>query len=347
MTAVGRVGKRVDWFLREGFGNEDSALFHSINRVIVALIFVSVASVVLASVPGIYAEYKPLFDASEAVIVAIFTAEYLINIYVAADRKRYIFGPWGIIDLLAVLPSILLFLDLRALKVGRVLRILRFLRMVRVLRVLKLAKTAVRQQRESRERRFKTLKLDLQIYLIALFSAVTILSTLEFYAEAEVANTSFTSIPAAMWWCMVTLTTTGYGDMCPSTIVGRAIAAITMLTGLALFAMLMNVIGKTMLASLFGASDLESHEHAVQRTVVPPIDGEGTGWTARGSARAASSAPLGHSWPFCPQCGAVVGPDPASVAGQLGGEREIASSSPGDEGGWKVARGVAAVDGDT
>jgi hypothetical protein len=226
--------------------------------------------------------------------------------------------------------------------VGRVLRILRFLRMLRVLRVLKLAKTAVRQQRESRERRFNTLKLDLQIYLIALFSAVTILSTLEFYAEAEVANTPFTSIPASLWWCMVTLTTTGYGDMYPSTIAGRVIAAVTMLTGLALFAMLMNVIGKTMLSSLFGASDLESHEHTVQRTH-PAADREDTARTASTPAPGAGGAPLPPSWPFCPHCGAVVGQDRASVSGRAGKEA-VASPEPGDADRWKVVGRVAAAD---
>jgi voltage-gated potassium channel len=308
MNAVNRAWHRIDLFLHEGFGNEDSALFHSVNRVIVVLIFVSVVSVTLATVPGIYERYHLLFDVEEAVIVSIFTLEYLINIYVAPDRKRYIFGVWGIIDLLAVLPSILLLLDLRALKVGRVLRIMRFLRLLRTLRVLKLARTAVRQHRESRERRFNTLKIDIQIYLIALFSAVTILSTLEFYAEEEVQNTTFTSIPAAMWWCMVTITTTGYGDMYPATVPGRIIAAVTMLTGLALFALLMNVVGKTMLASLFGVSDLDSHHELLKKAPTPAPEGAHLveGHAGPEEDRCACGAALLPAWRFCPDCGTGV-----------------------------------------
>jgi voltage-gated potassium channel Kch len=64
----------------------------------------------------------------------------------------------------------------------------------------------------------------------------------------------FTSIPTAMWWCMVTLTTTGYGDMFPLTFGGRVIASMTMLMGLVLFGILLNIVGKTIMVLLFGES---------------------------------------------------------------------------------------------
>jgi hypothetical protein len=150
--------------------------------------------------------------------------------------------------------------------------------------------------------------MDLQIYLIALFSAVTIFSTLAFYAEEGQPNTQFTSIPAAMWWCIVTITTTGYGDMYPSTVGGRLVAAATMITGLALFGLLMNVVGKAMLTSLFGSENLEAHH--------PP------GQSAEGGAHVEESAgvgaaipaaaevgicgcgqPLSPAWRLCPMCG--------------------------------------------
>ncbi len=254
---------RIDHVLHEGFANEGSPLYQVVNGVIVVLIFVSIISVALESVPSIYLPYRTFFEATEWIIVSLFTLEYLINIYVAHDRLRYVFGIWGIVDLLAILPSLLLLFDLRALKVGRVLSVLRFLRLMRILRALKLAKMASRSVDERRGR-LDTLKMDLQIYFIALFSAVSIFSTLEYYAEEHVPNTLFTSIPQSMWWCFVTLTTTGYGDMYPATVPGRLIAAATMLTGLALFGLLINVVGKLMLSSLFGASDLEAHDEAAR-----------------------------------------------------------------------------------
>lgn len=307
-----RVWERCDRWLHEGFGDEDSSTFRAVNGVIVALILLSIVSVTLASVSDLYQRYRLLFDVSEALVVGLFTLEYAVNIYVAPDRKAYVFGLWGAIDLLAILPSMLLLFDLRALKVTRVLRIMRFLRLLRILRVLKLAKLAARQYDRSREKRLNTLKLDLQIYLIALLSAVVIFSTLEFYAEEFVPNTQFTSIPAAMWWCIVTITTTGYGDMSPATVPGRVVAAATMLTGLALFGLLMNVVGKAMLSSLFGAADLEAHDEALQRAeeVVAARSRRRAGGVAEASRAepprepvCACGAALQPTWRLCPLCG--------------------------------------------
>ena len=78
----------------------------------------------------------------------------------------------------------------------------------------------------------------------------------------------FTSIPAAMWWCMVTLTTTGYGDMFPLTFWGRVIAAATMLMGLVLFGILLNIVGKTIMVLLFGEQLTESDETPATREAI-------------------------------------------------------------------------------
>ena len=88
---------------------------------------------------------------------------------------------------------------------------------------------------------------------IALFCALTIWSTLAYHAERGQPGTRFTTIPDAMWWGIVTLTSTGYGDMCPVTLWGRLVAGCTMVTGLALFGLLMNVIGEALHVTLFGS----------------------------------------------------------------------------------------------
>jgi len=245
---------RIDQWIHEAFGNEHSLAYRIVNDIIVLLIFFSIGSIVAASVESFYLAHQKFFDISELVVVIIFTIEYAANIYVAPVKTKYIFGPWGIIDFLAIAPSYLNIVDLRAIKVFRVLRVLRFLRLMRMLRLLKLAKHVVKSP-DGKEvtSKFETLKMDLQIYFIALFSVLTIFSTLVYYAERGVTDTAFNSIPKAMWWCIVTITTVGYGDMYPVTTLGRLIAAVTMLCGLALFGLLMNVIGKTMMTSLFGS----------------------------------------------------------------------------------------------
>ncbi len=255
----------IDQFLNEAFLQEESRIYRIVNDIIVVLIFFSIGSIIIASVEEIYLKYQTFFDVSENIVVGIFTFEYFANIYVAQHKRSYIFGPWGIIDFLAIAPSYINMFDLRAIKVLRVLRILRFLRLLRMLRLLKLAKHATTQYEKRKERKIDTLKMDLQIYFIALFSIVVISSTLIYYAERNVEGTLFTSIPKAMWWAIVTITTVGYGDMYPLTVIGRIIASITMLCGLALFGLLMNVMGKSMMSSLFGAADLESTEVEIEK----------------------------------------------------------------------------------
>lgn len=245
---------RFDYGMRQAFANEESTAYRVINDIVVFLIFFSIGSIVMASMEEFYLKYQTFFDISEMIVVGLFTLEYLANIYVAENKAKYIFGPWGVIDFLAIAPSYLNIIDLRAIKVFRVLRVLRFLRLMRMLRLLKLAKHVVKAGDQEQKDRFSTLKMDLQIYFIAMFSVVVIFSTLVYYAERNYPGTLFTSIPKAMWWCIVTITTVGYGDMFPMTVLGRLLAAVTMLCGLALFGLLMNVIGKSMMSSLFGSA---------------------------------------------------------------------------------------------
>jgi len=262
---------RIDYYIREAFGNEESRAYRIINDVIVVLILFSIGSIIMESMESFYTLHQSFFDISELVVVIIFTIEYVANIYVAQDKTKYIFGPWGAIDFLAIAPSYLNIIDLRAIKVFRVLRVLRFLRLMRMLRLLKLAKQ-VSKGKGSKEtvNKFDTLKMDLQIYFIAMFSIIVICSTLMYYAERMTAGTQFTSIPQAMWWCVVTITTVGYGDMYPVTLLGRLVAAFTMFAGLALFGLLMNVIGKSMMSSLFGSEvgaeiNIEELEESIKK----------------------------------------------------------------------------------
>lgn len=265
------IWARIDYYLREGFANEQAKAYRIINDFIVLLIFFSIGSIVAASMEEFYLKYQSFFDISEMIVVIIFTLEYIINIYVAENKLKYILGPWGIIDFLAVAPSYLNIIDLRAIKVFRVLRVLRFLRLMRMLRLLKLAKHVAKGQGEDHKtNKFDTLKMDLQIYFIALFSVIVIFSTLMYYAERNIEGTLFTSIPKAMWWCCVTITTVGYGDMYPTGTLGRIIAVFAMFSGLVLFGLLMNVIGKYMMTSLFGSGigedvDINELEETVKK----------------------------------------------------------------------------------
>jgi voltage-gated potassium channel len=243
---------RLRSILTDAFLNKNSRSYPAVNTFLVGLIFFSVICVILESVPEIMERWRVFFYWSEMVVVGLFTIEYIINIYIAEDKLQYIFSLWGIIDLIAILPSYFYMADLRDIKLARTLRVIRCLRTLRSMRVLKLAKGMRHLPHQKTGTRINTLKIDLEIYATALFSVIVIFSTLVYYAEHHIPGTPFTHIPAAMWWCLVTITTVGYGDMHPATIIGKLIAAVAMIIGLALFGILMNVIAKAMIASLAG-----------------------------------------------------------------------------------------------
>jgi hypothetical protein len=238
---------RIRAWMEEAFLDEASRRYERVQVFVMGCIVLSVVSMVLETVPGLPERHQRWFDLVEAVVVVVFTAEYAVNIWVAPSKRRYILGPWGIIDLLAVLPSLILMLNIGS---AEFLGVMRVMRVLRILRVLKLAKVAAHKfsQRGTRGAAL----MDLQIFFIALFSAVTIWSTLAYYAERGQPESKFQSIPHSMWWGVSTLTGATYGDIYPITLWGRVVAAGTALTGLALFGLLMNVIGEALHVSLFG-----------------------------------------------------------------------------------------------
>jgi voltage-gated potassium channel len=167
-----------------------------------------------------------------------FTLDYIRCLFQAPDKRAHINSVDGIIDLLSIQPMYLSLLDVTGL------RTLRALRVLRVLRVLKLIKLAFAQRaiKVAREGQSNTFAIDLQICAIAVLCAITVSRTLGYHAEKDVDGSAFTSIPAGIWWGVVTLTTTGYGDMVtqnedklvqPVTAMGRIIGGTTMLVGLA------------------------------------------------------------------------------------------------------------------
>jgi voltage-gated potassium channel len=172
-----------------------------------------------------------------------------MHVWVAPERWKYIKSFWGIVDLLSILPALLAFLPNAGMRVVRTLRVLRVLRMSKL---MKLASDQARLSAQRAAKQQSSFTSDITIYAMALATVLVISSTLAFYAEQEVEGTSFGSIPAAMWWAIVTITTTGYGDMVPATGLGKLIAAGTMFSGLALYGILTSVIGRAVMTTLFG-----------------------------------------------------------------------------------------------
>jgi voltage-gated potassium channel len=209
-----------------------------------ALIVLNLAAVCLETIDTLYAQYKSAFIAIELVSVTIFSLEYILRIWSRAaapdgkhkgalsKRMGYVFSFTGIIDLLAILPSIipLLFggVDLRWLRILRLMRLLKFSHYSSALEDLI---SAVRHESRS---------FVATLYLLVL--ALLISSAMIYVAEQEAQPEHFGSIPQAMWWTVVTLTTVGYGDIVPMTVAGKFIATLTALMGVCVVALLTGIV---------------------------------------------------------------------------------------------------------
>ena len=223
-----------------GDGNWDKV----INTFIIVLIILNVTAVMLETVPTLHPRYDDFFYYFELVSVIIFTVEYILRVWSSNHdpkyrhsihgRLRYMVTPGALIDMLAILPfyvSIIIGLDLRML---RMLRLLRFFRLFRLTAYMKAAKLVTNV--------FKSKFHELLLSLILIMFLIIIASCLVYFAEHLEPDTKFTSIPATIWYAVVSLTTVGYGDMIPVTLWGKIFSSIILLAGVALFALPAGII---------------------------------------------------------------------------------------------------------
>ncbi len=206
----------------------DTRLGKLFDIVLLIAILTSVAVVMLDSVLYIRLQYGTLFFYAEWFFTILFTIEYALRLFSAPNRFRYVFSFFGIVDLLSVLPSYLslIFVGVQYLLVIRILRILR------VFRVLKLK--AYMQQAGFLASALKTSQQKITVFFLSLVLLVTIFGSIIYVVEGT--ENGFTSIPVSIYWAVVTVTTTGYGDMSPKTPIGQAIASMVMITGYAIIA---------------------------------------------------------------------------------------------------------------
>lgn len=214
--------------LHEVIFEADTRKGKTFDIVLISAIIISIIVVILDSVPDISTRYHDIFKLIEWTITIFFTAEYLMRIMVVNRPYKYIFSFYGIIDLLATLPSYLGLI----LTGGSSLLVIRGLRLLRIFRVLKLSRYTTAGLLINRS--LYASKAKIGVFLSAVFTTVIIIGTLMYLIEGEASG--FTSIPRGIYWAIVTITTVGYGDIAPVTPIGQLLASITMLTGYAIIA---------------------------------------------------------------------------------------------------------------
>lgn len=231
-------------------------LNRAFNLFIVTLILLNITAMVLESVEKIHELSPRLFLWFEYFSVAVFSVEYVLRVWSCVEdpryrrpflgRLRFALTPLALVDLSAVLPFYLpTNADLRVMRMFRMVRMMRVMRIARVAKLGRYSESFQMLLRVVQSKREPLLSSLLILLILAVVSA-----TLMFYAEHEAQPKAFSSIPAAMWWAIATLTTIGYGDIYPVTVVGKLMTSVIAVLGIGMFALPTGILGSGFIEEL-------------------------------------------------------------------------------------------------
>lgn len=198
------------------------------------IIFASVLIVILETSLAIDSDFRLAFRILEWGFTLVFTAEYALRIYSHPKPRLYVLSFWGIIDLLALLPTYLSFF-IAGSQAMIVIRILRFLRVFRVLKMARyfseaqVLTTALRQSFHK-----------ISVFFLSVLLTVVLMGSVMYVIEGG--TNGFSSIPASIYWAVITITTVGYGDIVPATALGKFVASLIMIIGYAIIAVPTGII---------------------------------------------------------------------------------------------------------
>lgn len=228
-----------------------SRLVQIINGSIAVLIVLNVLALMIGTVDSVHRESPGLFRWIEWVSLTIFSFEYIARVWSCVESSRYRHWFWGrlrfavspyaLIDLLAILPGLIPFIqaDLRALRLARILRILRLAKLGRYSKSIHIFGVV-----------FNKTKQDLAVVIVSLILLLCVASSLMYFAEHEAQPDQFASIPATLWWAVATLTTVGYGDIYPVTILGKLLSGILAILGIGFVALPTGILSAAYLDEL-------------------------------------------------------------------------------------------------
>ena len=259
--------------LHEVIFEADTPAGKAFDVALLAVIGVSVLSVVLESVASLRQAHGVLFRGVEWTVTVLFSAEYLLRILAVSRPLRYTLSFFGLVDLLAIVPTYLSLFVAGA----QSLLVIRALRLLRVFRVLKLAHFVGEARLLGEALRASRRKIV--VFLGTVLTLVVIIGAVMYLVEGEAGG--FTSIPQSIYWTIVTMTTVGYGDIAPQTVAGKFLASMVMITGYGIIAVPTGIVT----VELAGAS-----RRQVSTQACPACGSDGHDTDAR----------------FCKYCGAAL-----------------------------------------
>ena len=213
--------KNILWSVLEDNTTKKGRYF---DYFIQALIFLSLVSFSLDTLPNLSEEFRQFLDGFEVFSIIVFSIEYLLRVYVSKKPFKYIFSFYGLIDIIAILPFYLnKFLDLRFLRAFRVFRVFRALKLMRYNKALNRFNLA-----------FKIVKEEIILFFMVTLVLIFITSAGIYFFENEAQPEVFKSVFHSAWWSIVTLTTVGYGDVYPITIGGKIFTFFVLMIGVGL-----------------------------------------------------------------------------------------------------------------
>ena len=217
----------------------DTPAGKAFDLALILCILASVTAVMLDSVAAIRANHGHLLLTVEWTFTLLFTLEYLVRIYISPRPSRYVFSFYGLVDLLSIIPTYLAVFIAGA----NYLLIIRLLRVLRIFRIMKL----VRYSAEAGFllRALYSARRKISVFFLGVLVLSTVFGCLMFVVEGP--ENGFTSIPKSIYWTIVTITTVGYGDITPSTILGQFISTLAMLTGYSIIAIPTGIVSVEMM----------------------------------------------------------------------------------------------------
>lgn len=230
--------------------------------VLLVLILLSVFAICLESVPDIGRRYGTPLRVLEWAFTALFTLEYVVRLYCVRRPLGYALSFFGLIDLAAILPAYLalVFVDAHSLGTVRVLRLVRVFRVLKLVQFLGEASSLRTALRHSRRK--------IIVFMLAVSCTIVVIGSAMYVVEGP--EHGFDSIPRSIYWAIVTLTTVGYGDIAPQTVVGQTLASFAMLLGYGVLAVPTGIVSAELARQPRSAT---SSQHCPQCSAEGHVDG--------------------------------------------------------------------------